>query len=917
MPKLQFVSLVTSSETDDLLRVVLAKSTATKLKIADNNQTICMYSKSANSSETCTCAQGAILLSSFWKRGQCICKRCYVADIPEIVALNSTDNLNSTNVTYSLRPELNKVSKNKKSTEYSIILGTFSVVALVVNFVILARMCSCKHQSVSKIFGMSLMLFNVLLAEYGIALAIYMTQEKGVWGRSFCQAMTALKLFSMCAIIFSLLCLTFQSSINPPDDNYNSQDVRFKAVVYVLEGSVLAAMICILSWTKFDDWDYSCQIFVTRKTADEILVVTEYCYHASLFLLAIRYPYKTFRQKEPSPSYIKMKEVVEREHPIFVMTLFTFLSWSIPFIVTIPQLNVTSEFLTSLVRNCSLMFGAIVLPILIVIRNSRVCCSKHKACGVNDPHVCQCKGESTNMCYACEMQHQDMISKCDMYSFGDRRKSLSLDDLKYVLGVYKKETHCSLKVQRKKLISRSYPIINMDTIEEAELENISDIDRLFSACKGKSFDYSLESSNRGKRALSRDNSLSLPVLTSPKKNMPARKKIPLHAKLSHSPCKSALPSPVKRSLQKKRAASLDTSKVVRITHSPCSDASTVSSPSRSGDESKHPDNEKRKQKVKRKLLAKSKESVKSKDSIKSKDSAKSRENGNEKLSKEKGGTDSSDVTTPSRESRIPSFIPLSDADPTTKKSVPRVSSQSNTAKTKESKSSWQAEKSSEEEDKALLGEDPDRVPSRGPTFFFVGTDDNENIDDDKEDVLKPLVAKEEKEPEKLEKKPKRKGKRKKSEQRSLEGTPARESAPLGSLHSLEWDPSFSLSDSSCSSPIDEYVPPSPAPPPSSFALQRLKEMGAKAPDSPQASIGRSSNYSMDWDPTGVQMRHSLVSPCEWEPYSVDEAISNPTSPDIADLQKHIEATVHTGREFMSISPDKKQIGKAPLASEEI
>ena len=905
------LSVSNSQIHDDDAGVLFANSTLSKLDLDLPTGKQCTYSRSSYVNLTCICPPGGKVIAP--KGGPCLCKSCLnkkfsIATIDLNSTLNSSDvnrsnhsQNNRTNSTVSggknLRPE-----KFDNNYTYSVVLGSLSALALIINLTVLVRMCSCDGQSVSKIFGLSMMLFNTLLAEYGIALAIYLIKNDIMWDKSFCQAMTAVKLFSMCAVIFSILCLTFQWSVNPPNDDYNSQNVRFKAIVYVLEGSVLGAMICILSWTKFDNWDFLCQIWDPQSTAEKIIVSSEYCYHVTLFLLVLRYPYKTLRRKEPPPKYIKMKDIVEREHPIFIMALFTFLFWSLPYVVTVPQFNTCSYHLTPVIRNCSLMIGAFILPILFVIRNSRICCSKHKACGVNDPHVCQCKGRSSNMCYACELQHQDMISKCDKYSLGDRRKSLSLDDLKYVLNVYHKKKQCSFKIQKRTLISRSFPLINMDTIEETELEDLGEFERMFPGTKGRSFEISIESAKQGK-PLSRDNSLSLPLL-SPKKFSPARKKIPLHAKLSHSPCKTSLSTPVKRSLEKKRAASFDTSKIMRSEGSPSSGRSSLSSPIRSDDESKSLIKGAKK---KSKPISKSKESVKSKDSIKSK------ETGKAKSSKEKLQNEtvlSSDMMSPNRVSRVPSFIPLPDAE----KSSGQVPSPIAKRTTKSNEIERQKSVDFDNEAEALLADDPNRVPSRGPTFFIVGEPEIDDDEPSKDDVKKPLVAKEKKG---KEKKSKLKTRKKVNEPTSIESTPAHKAAPLGSLRSLEWDPSFSLSDSSCSSPIDEFIPPSPAPPPSNFALKKVKEMEAAAPDSPQASIGRRSNYSMDWDPTSVQMRHSLVSPCEWEPYSVEEAVSNPASPDIGDLEKFRTNVISKDRGLLSSSPDKPLIGKAPLASEEL
>ena len=788
----------------------------------------------------------------------------------------SSNATNMTNSTFDMTPTLEPKHRYYDSLRYSIILGSVSVLALLLNFIILAKMCHCQGQSVSKIFGMSMLLFNVLLAEYGIALAIYLTQEDGTWSKSYCQAITAVKIFAMSSVIFALLCLTFQWSINPPDDNYNTQDVRFKAIIYILEGVLLSGMICVLAWTKFDDWGYLCHIDVAKKSTDQIILGVEYCFHSFLFLLALRLPYKRIRRKQPTQSYIKMKEVVESEHPVFIMTLSTFLIWSVPFFVTIPKFGLTNSYLTPLVRNFALVFGAVVLPLLFVIRNTRMCCSRHTACGVNDPGVCQCTGRSSDMCYACDLQHKDMISNCEFHSFADRRKSLSLDDLKYVLGIYKKEAARNLKLKKRKLVSRSFPIINMDTIEEADVEDIGEIER-FLLQKDRHFELSIETTKTPSAALRRQSTTSLPLLMSPRK-VPASGKSRLRTKLSLSPHKSAMLSPVKKALQKKRAATLDNQLMKRNSQSSTSDRSTTSSPTKSdGEVNSLLKRDKKLLKRAKKNAAKSKESIKSKE--KSKESLKNISKN--QLDVETPNADSPEPASPNRVSRIPSFIPLADAESTgslgKQKSPQKVPAKGSPAKQKLAKKKpplLKSSKGNEDEEMALLGEDPDRVPSRGPTFFLVG---DKETDSDNAD--KPLIGKE--------KKAKRGMKKhRRKDAGSKEGTPLHEvDGVMGSRFSLEWDPSYSLSDSSCSSPIDEFNPPEPAPPPSNFALEKVREMGVRNPDSPHISIGRGSSYSMDWDPTGIQERHSVTSQCDWEPYSVDEARSTPTSPEDLAIQK--------------------------------
>eukprot|EP00794_Sanderia_malayensis_P015325 gene15325-16902_t len=897
----------------------------------------CTYQRLRSGNVTCnsSCFPIGGLVNGVNNGVHCVCSWTRKTD-PNGTLFWNASLINGTNTTWP-----NTAGKSQpyhNSFRFGIILGSVSLLALLLNFVILASMCRCKGQSVSKIFGISMMLFNVLLAEYGIALAVYLAQETSTWNKSFCQVMTAVKMFAMMAIIFALLCMTFQGSINPPDENYNKQDIRFKAIVYILEGVMLAGMICVLAWTKFDNWGYLCSIYRPAKVSEKIIVAFEYCFHCVLFLLAMRFPYKTFRRKEPARSYIKMRHVVEREHPVFVMVLALFLIWSVPFFVTISATGLGGPYLSPMIQNCALVFGAVILPFLFIVRNTRICCSRHTACGVNDPRVCQCKGRGSDMCYACEIQHKDMISNCEFHSFTDRRKSLSLDDFKVLLGAYQKHTHCHMKVKKKKLISRSFPVINMDTIEEADLEDVTDIDRFFVG-NAKDIELSFETPDHQKAVLTRENTTSMPNLSSPVKSSAGSKRV-LQAKLSLSPRKPSMSSPVKRSLLKKRAASFDNRLLDNVTDgsggegsSPsASDRSTTSSPTAKSDEEgksllsvkktkggeKKSSKRLKKKKAKR---AKSKDSAKSSDSLKSKESPKKSKN---RLEVEPVVNTDSGSPSPNRVSRIPSFIPLCDAGKTDdspseqnspkKKSPPSSPAKSSKIAKEEDpgKSVPKRAKSKEEEETELLGLDEDelnRVPSRGPTFILVGEEDEFSNDED-EVVERPLLAKE--------KKSKRKAKR----QRKIDDneeltTPLHEvdGAPI-SRKSLEWDPSYSLSDSSSSSPVDdEFKPPQPAPPPSNYALEKVRQMGVSNPNSPHSSLGRGSSYSMDWDPTGVQIRHSLASPCEWEPYSVDEVRSTPTSPEVMMVQ--INTRVSADDSKNSDNTDGGKIAMAPLATADV
>jgi len=94
-----------------------------------------------------------------------------------------------------------------------------------------------------------------------------------------------------------------------------------------------------------------------------------------------------------------------------------------------------------------------------------------------------------------------------------------------------------------------------------------------------------------------------------------------------------------------------------------------------------------------------------------------------------------------------------------------------------------------------------------------------------------------------------------------------EKKKTASMDSLEWDPSYSYSDSSAGSAVDELAP-LPTNTPSHYGKTNSNK------SSPTGT--KTSTNCMEWDPTSVQVRSGSTD-CEWEPYGVDEPGSGSTS----------------------------------------
>ena len=796
-----------------------------------------------------------------------------------------------------------KKERHKNSFAYCIVIAIFSLITLLTNFFTLAKMCSCREQTVTKIFIMSLLLFNVLLAEYGIALAAYVSQEDGSWDANFCSGMTAVKIFAMAATVFCLFLLALQRAINPPaDPHYNKQEQRFKAIVYVLELLVVGAMCCIMAWTKFDNWDYLCSIWQPVMTVDRLLVGIEMSYYVFLFLVLIRYPYRKvrvyFERKKEDAAFEKKKKKDERNFPVFMIVSITLTIWVIPYIITSPKYQIATLYSAPVVRLCALLFAAALHPPLFVYRHSFIFnkgCVATKADVEEGLDQCECHGMQT--CRYCE--EKEMISRCDTYRFTDRRKSLSMDSLPRVSKDKAKAKEN--KKQKVKHVSKSFPLIDMSTIEESHIEDTEEIHRLLLE-KGTVTADATPNRTRS-TSMKKESTISLPLLSSPLRHIFPGRKISCQGKINS---KQAKLSPEKQlSLDAKTSPTSPRGR--EKSESSASDRSTTSTPVKSDNETDAllgPEGKSKSFKTKRKK----KEKGKSKESLNSCTSPKQR------LSVP-GSRDSSCPTSPKdkdapafRVSRVPSFIPLSDAascgSPAKKKLS--ASKAPSTTQSPIKKPPPPGKESKEIKPDILTTKLPSNIQGidaravkapRGADRrkeWFMGKKQPEAEEQADGQVTKQPEKQSENQSEKpSQKQPERKQPERDPEQKPRKrrkkprrkGDPKYQEFPVeqtdkidvrhGSNDSLEWDPSYSLSDSS-PSPVDEFCPPTPAPPPgSSTSVPKSQNEGeVRQSTVSNVSAGQSSVYSMDWDNTNLQLRNSVASQCDWEPYSVDEQKSS-------------------------------------------
>lgn len=328
-----------------------------------------------------------------------------------------------------------------------VMIGVISVVAVLVNVVIMIKLC-LRKRTVIDLFAISLMLFNVMLSLYGLGMVfyiIYPSLRGHIW---YCQFFTSIKLFSLGSSVYAVLLLIFhrsiENSIDIPGDEKEIQRHRiFKSIAYVLQAITLSGLLGVLSWIKLGDWNYLCVIISPRGTVDRILVFIELMYYtfAGLsvvwYLMELIYPRcKIFLKKQISilqamfadekrkeelltPYLIREEAYIARDFPVFFIVFTTFTIWMVGYVVTLPTYRWFDPATAAGVRVCVVITPVILQPFLFLTMSRynvrRFASKREKEARLSDVQT-ECK--ECTMFYTCP--------KCDKDAGGNEDNNMEL-----------------------------------------------------------------------------------------------------------------------------------------------------------------------------------------------------------------------------------------------------------------------------------------------------------------------------------------------------------------------------------------------------------------------------------------------------------------------------------------------------------
>ena len=294
---------------------------------------------------------------------------------------------------------------------FHFIITTVSIssLAFMINFLGMMRMCCINEcMKVIELFGAGLMLFNLILSTYGMAIAFYLNfHDVNVWKSKFCQGFTSLKLFSMGINVWMLILLCFHYTVTGNGPNV-ARDALFKGIVYILEGLMLSGVFAIMAWIKLDTWRYACVIWEPKTTVDWLLFGIEILYYSVLLLLILRIPYHFYKKRKNPKSYSSFPNEV----PIFIIVAVTGIIWIIGYFVTAPMFSLFRFTFIAAIRTCVLIIPVIFQPLIFIVRNTWICKGKRPCFEKNKDDLefeltCECMGSET--CQACDPEFEPLV----------------------------------------------------------------------------------------------------------------------------------------------------------------------------------------------------------------------------------------------------------------------------------------------------------------------------------------------------------------------------------------------------------------------------------------------------------------------------------------------------------------------------
>ena len=286
---------------------------------------------------------------------------------------------------------------------------SISSLAFIINFLGMMRMCCInEYMKVIELFGAGLMLFNLILSAYGMAIGFYLNfHDVNVWKSKFCQGFTSLKLFSMGINVWMLILLCFHYTVTGHGQNV-ARDALFKGIVYILEGLMLSGVFAVMAWIKLDTWRYACVIWEPKTTVDWLLFGIEILYYSVLLLLIFRIPYHFYKKRKNPKSYSSFPN----ETPIFIIVIITCIIWIIGYLVTAPMFSLFRFTFIAVIRTCVLIIPVIFQPLIFIVRNTWICkgkrpCYEKSKDDLEFELTCECMGSET--CPACDPEFEPLV----------------------------------------------------------------------------------------------------------------------------------------------------------------------------------------------------------------------------------------------------------------------------------------------------------------------------------------------------------------------------------------------------------------------------------------------------------------------------------------------------------------------------
>ncbi|XP_015771070.1 PREDICTED: uncharacterized protein LOC107349438 [Acropora digitifera] len=235
------------------------------------------------------------------------------------------------------------------NTGVKLALWTFGLLAVTSNLLVLVTLiCNSKvRRSPICILIMNLLLGNVLLGAHIVILTVSDTVTYGDlsecyqerWEATLCVPLFIMKYIGLIVVVLSLALLTIERFLVVILKLPRLIDTC-RAMGYVFESWIFAAIATVILWTKAGNWGYLCSTFSSSKQFADVskginLSLVGIC--IMMICLHIFIKCRTKLQDHTMPDTVDNRNATR----IFLLALSTFLSWAVPytlFLFTVPEI---------------------------------------------------------------------------------------------------------------------------------------------------------------------------------------------------------------------------------------------------------------------------------------------------------------------------------------------------------------------------------------------------------------------------------------------------------------------------------------------------------------------------------------------------------------------------------------------------